>query len=138
MYGKTTEYAMTRRVRDPFPQAVERVRHALGDHGFGIITEIDMMQTFKTKRGIDYHPYVILGACNPEVAHRALEIDQNIGLLLPCNVVVREDVQQPGSVLVTAIDPVVQLGVTGNSMLEPYAEEIRDRLSRVLDTVSPD
>ena len=136
MQEQTTQYAMTRQIRTSFTEAVQQTRQALADQGFGIITEIDMMQTFKAKRGIDYHPYVILGACNPDVAHRALEIDQDIGLLLPCNVVIREDADATGSVVVEAIDPVVQLGVTGNPQLIPHAEEIRRRLVDALDAAT--
>lgn len=136
MRSDVTRYTIGRQLHASFPDAVQRVRQALSDQGFGIITEIDMMQTFKAKRGIDYHPYVILGACNPDVAHRALAIDQDIGVLLPCNVVIRETAETPGSIVVSAIDPVVQLGVTDNAQLVPHAEEIRERLRQALDAAT--
>ena len=108
-----------------------RVVAALKDEGFGVLTEIDIAAALKEKLGVDFRPYRILGACNPPLAHQALGADLDIGLLLPCNVIIYE-ADEPGKTVVAAIDPVVQLGVTGRRDMEPLAREVRERLARVL------
>ena len=108
-----------------------RVVAALKDEGFGVLTEIDIAAALKEKLGVDFRPYRILGACNPPLAHQALGADLDIGLLLPCNVIIYE-ADEPGKTVVAAIDPVVQLGVTGQRDMEPLAREVRERLARVL------
>lgn len=95
-------YTKTTVVDIPFPDAVKRVKEALSEQGFGVLTEIDLQATMKEKLDVDIEPYVILGACNPRLAHRALEADRSIGALLPCNVVVRGDGDQ---IIVDALDP---------------------------------
>lgn len=109
-------------------EAVERVKGALKDQGFGVLTEIDIRDTMKQKLDVDFRPYTILGACNPPLAHRALSSDLEVGLLLPCNVVVYET---EGGSRVEILDPVAALGVISNESLAPVAREAHDRLKRV-------
>jgi len=135
MSGATTSYAMKTTVALPYAQAVATVSDALADHGFGVLCEIDVAATLKNKLDAEVRPYVILGACNPPLALRALEAEPDIGLLLPCNVVVYQDADG-GSTVVAAIDPVVQLGVAGNPALEPLAKDVRGRLEAVLRRVA--
>lgn len=130
----TSPYAIQAEIPLDYDEAVERVRSALADEGFGVLTEIDVRATLKAKLDVDFRPYVILGACNPPIAHQALSQDPDIGLLLPCNVIVRAG-DRAGRSEVAAIDPVVQLGVTGNDAVVPLAEEVRERLSRVLSSL---
>ncbi len=126
-----TPYGLNIQVALPYELAVERAREELSKEGFGILTEIDVRATFKKKLDVDFRPYVILGACNPPLAHRALTAESDIGLLLPCNVIVYAG-NTPDSTNVVAIDPVVQLGITGNAELGPVADDVRRRLERVL------
>lgn len=114
-----------------YEQAVSATREALAAEGFGVLTEIDVKATLKKKLDVDFRPYVILGACNPPLAHRALSAETDIGLLLPCNVVVYAG-NQPGLSVVAVLDPVAQLGITGRSDLEPLALDLRARLTSVL------
>jgi len=125
---------MTTRVREPFAETVERVRAALKDQGFGVLTEIDVRATLRDKLGEEMEDYLILGACNPPLAHRALGIDREIGLLLPCNVVVRSD---GGDTVVEALDPQVMVSVSGQPAFKPVAEEAAGRLAAALDTLRP-
>ncbi|MFF7443023.1 DUF302 domain-containing protein [Streptomyces sp. NPDC008122] len=113
----------------PFPEALKRVRDALAGEGFGVLTEIDVRATMREKLGEEMEDYVILGACNPPLAHRALEVDRSIGLLLPCNVVVRTTRE---GVLVEAMDPALLVQVTGRPELAPVAREAVERLARAL------
>ena len=129
-----TPYALRRVVSLTYDEADRRVREALEEEGFGVLTEIDVRATLKEKLDVDFRRYEILGACNPPLAHRALEADPDIGLLLPCNVVVQEGGEGGGTV-VEAADPRVQLGVAASDDLQPLAEEVRVRLIRVLDRV---
>jgi uncharacterized protein (DUF302 family) len=127
-------YGFKAEVAAGYDEAVARTRAALADEGFGVQTEIDVRATMKRKLDVDFRPYLILGACNPPLAHRALEKEIDIGLLLPCNVVVYA-AERPGASVVAVLDPVLQLGVTGRQDLEPLAEEVRDRLRLVLEKV---
>lgn len=125
------DYGMRVHLDAPFEQAVERVTAALKVEGFGVLTQIDVQATLKQKLAADFRRYVILGACNPTLAHRALAIELEIGLMLPCNVIVYEDENGPGSV-VSIIDPVVMLSVGANPDLGAVGEEAAVRLRRVL------
>jgi uncharacterized protein (DUF302 family) len=127
-------YGMTIRVPGPFESTVDRVRAALREQGFGVLTEIDVRATLRQKLDAELEPYVILGACNPPLAKRALDADRDIGLLLPCNVVVRAD--GPDAVLVQALDPQVMVSVTGRAELKDVADEATARLRAALDALS--
>jgi len=126
-----TPYGMRVEVALPYELAVERARAELATEGFGVLTEIDVRQTLKKKLDVDFRPYVILGACNPPLAHQALTAEREIGLLLPCNVIVYAS-DAPGRSVIAALDPVVQLRLAGRPDLEPLAREVRQRLERVL------
>jgi uncharacterized protein (DUF302 family) len=113
----------------PFADAVGRVRAALAEQGFGVLTEIDVTATLRARLGEQMEDYLILGACNPPAAHQALGIDRSIGLLLPCNVVVRAT---PAGTVVEALDPQVMVTLTGRPDLKPVADEVGRRLARAL------
>ncbi|NML50814.1 DUF302 domain-containing protein [Streptomyces sp. R302] len=121
------------KVAGTFDETVETVRRALADQGFGILTEIDVQATLKAKLGHDMEPYLILGACNPPLARQALDADRSIGLLLPCNVVVRTDGDQ---VIVQAIDPSTMVTLTGVDAMAPVAVEAARLLDAALATVA--
>jgi uncharacterized protein (DUF302 family) len=128
-------YGFGRVVDASYEEAVEHTRAALKEQGFGVLTEIDVKQTMKAKLDVEFRPYVILGACNPPLAHRALSADLGIGLLLPCNVVVYENLD--GTSTVEAMDPQAALGLVGdNPAIVQVASEARDRLKRALDALS--
>ena len=112
-----------------FDRAVARVTDALKQEGFGVLTEIDVRETFKKKLNADFRPYKILGACNPPFAHRALTAAPEVGLLLPCNVTVAAN--EAGGTDVAIIDPVLMLGVVQNDALKPIADQVREKLLRV-------
>ena len=115
-----------------FEEVLADVRPALAEQGFGIVSEIDMRQTLRTKIGVEIEPHVILGACNPGFAHRSLAIEPSIGLLLPCNVVVR---RSGGSTVVEAIDPQVLVDLTDNPEMAQLAGEVSQRLQAALDAL---
>lgn len=127
MYGFTVNTA------GDFNAALARVTEALKAEGFGVLTEIDVAATLKAKLGVDKRPYRILGACNPKLANQALEAEPDIGLLLPCNVVVRED--EDGQVVVGFMDPVPVLGLVQRKELEPLGNEVRAKLQRVAEAL---
>ena len=124
-------YSLSRKVRGSFADVVEATRVALGAEGFGVLTEIDVKATLAKKLDVTTRPYIILGACNPALAHRALQLDPGIGTLLPCNVVVAEN--ESGVIEVATIDPKVMFSVVGNADVGPIADDVRARLERVLD-----
>ncbi|HKJ93504.1 MAG TPA: DUF302 domain-containing protein [Longimicrobiales bacterium] len=130
----TAAYAMIRELDLPYEEADRRVREALQEEGFGVLTEIDVKATMKKKLDVDFARYEILGACNPPLAHKALTMAPDIGLLLPCNLVVRA--LDDGRTMVEALDPVLQLGVAGDDALTPVAQDVRARMERVLDRVA--
>ena len=117
----------------PFADGVARVRAALAAQGFGVLTEIDVTATMRAKLGEQMEDYVILGACNPPFAHQALDIDRSIGLLLPCNVVVRAVTD---GTVVEALDPQVMVTLTGRPELKPVADEVARRLAAALAGLS--
>jgi uncharacterized protein (DUF302 family) len=117
----------------PFPDAVSKVKDAFGAQGFGTLTEIDVQATLKQKLGLDTEPYVILGTCNPQLAHQALQIEPEIGLLLPCNVVVR---RQTATTLVHALNPQVMVQVPQRPELQPLADEANRRIRAALDSLT--
>jgi uncharacterized protein (DUF302 family) len=127
---KSKTYGIGKSVPLPYERAVERTRAALQDEGFGVLTEIDVQATLKKKLDVDFKKYVILGACNPQLAWQGFQAEPEIGLLLPCNVIVFEETEARSRVAV--LDPIVQLGVTGRHDLEPVALEARTRLQRAL------
>jgi uncharacterized protein (DUF302 family) len=118
----------------PFAEAVDRVRTVLAGQGFGVLTEIDVTATLRARLGEQMEDYIILGACNPPAAHQALSIDRSIGLLLPCNVVVRAT---PAGTIVEALDPQVMVTMTGRPELKPVADEVARRLAGALAALAP-
>jgi len=127
----TTTYYHSKTV-DLSPEDAEaRVRDELQKEGFGVLTEIDVAATLKKKLDVDFRPYKILGACNPPAAHRALQAEDKIGTMLPCNVILQEDGE--GRTEVAAVDPVASMQSVENEDLRPVAEEIRERLRDVID-----
>lgn len=129
----TMAYSFGRTVNAPFEDVVSRAREALAAEGFGVLTEADIAGTLQTKIGVEMPPYVILGACNPPLANQALQAEPEIGTLLPCNVVVREDDQ--GAVTVIAMDPAAVLDLVGNADVETIAQEVKSRLERALAAI---
>jgi uncharacterized protein (DUF302 family) len=125
-----TGYTLSRSTRLPFGEALARVRAELKAEGFGVLCEIDVQATMKEKLGVEREPYLILGACNPPLAHRALEAEHELGVLLPCNVVVSE---QAGRTHVTAVDAERMLSIVGNDELAAIASEVRRRLEAVVE-----
>lgn len=134
MIAQTTRYGIGTTIPLAYEAAVARTKEALAAEGFGILSEIDVAATLKKKLDVDFRPYVILGACNPPLAHRALSAERDIGLLLPCNVVVYAD-DVPGHSVVAAMDPVEALKLTGNDEIAPVADEVRQRLVRALESL---
>jgi uncharacterized protein (DUF302 family) len=125
-----TSYALTTTINQDYDSVVDRVRSALTDQGFGILTEIDVRTTFKDKLDVDVPPQVILGACRPPLAYAALQAEPSIGLLLPCNVVVRSIDSE--TTAVEAVDPQTMVALTGNSALQPVADDAAQRLTTAL------
>ena len=132
MDRQSIPYGSKKTVPLPVDEADRRVREELKEEGFGILTEIDVKATLKEKLDVDFRPYRILGACNPPLAHRALSAETDIGLLLPCNVVVYQGADE-GESVVGYLDPVTQLGVTGRDDMEELARDVRARMDRVLE-----
>jgi uncharacterized protein (DUF302 family) len=127
------EYGRRIRLAEPYAAVVQRVRDALSEQGFGVLTEIDVRATLRQKLGEEIEDYVILGACNPPLAYRALQADRQIGLLLPCNVVVRAD---GADTIVEALDPNVMSAVSGLPELAPVADEAGRRLNAALEALA--
>ncbi|MBI3973506.1 MAG: DUF302 domain-containing protein [Chloroflexi bacterium] len=128
-------YAFGVRVPYDHATAVSKTKEALKEQGFGVLTEIDVQKTMKEKTGHEMGKYLILGACNPPLAHRALQAEKEIGALLPCNVVVYEDSDAAGQTVVIAQDPQIMVSAAGNPALAPVAAEARERLARALEAL---
>ena len=114
-----------------FEEARAKVIHELKNEGFGILTKIDMKSTLKEKLDVDFYNYIILGACNPSFAYKALQIENKIGTMLPCNVIVQE--RETGTVEVSIVDPIESMAAVGNKQLAEIAEEVRDKLKKVAE-----
>ena len=123
-FSKTTDYT--------FSQAIEKVTDELKKEGFGILTTIDVKETLKNKINVDFKNYTILGACNPPIAHKALQTEEELGLLLPCNVVVYE---KDSKTVVSIFDPMMMTKVIDNDKMIPIASEVKEKLQRVLEAV---
>jgi len=134
MVTQTTPYGISTRVALDYSSAVTAIKESLAREGFGILSEIDVSATLKKKLDVDFRPYVILGACNPPLAYQALSAERDIGLLLPCNVIVYAG-DEPGHSVIAVLDPVEALRLTGRDDIRPLAEEVRARLVRALDRV---
>tara|TARA_B100001057_G_C22271607_1_gene727149 strand:- start:74 stop:463 length:390 start_codon:yes stop_codon:yes gene_type:complete len=117
----------------PFDEAISLTEDALKEQGFGVVTRIDMQETLKKKIGVDFRPYVILGACNPKLAHEALQMEDKVGTMLPCNVIVQDG--GDGKTEVAAIDPVASMQAIGNPDLNTAAEAVRGGLQKVIDSL---
>ncbi|MFI1460537.1 DUF302 domain-containing protein [Nocardia carnea] len=135
MTDTNTALAISTTLATTFDDAVQRTRAALSEQGFGILTEIDMRATLEAKLGHQMEDYLILGACNPPLAHRAVEIDRQIGLLLPCNVIVRRVPGNATDVFVEAMNPNVMVQVTGESSLGAVADEASTKLRAAIDSL---
>jgi len=126
-------YYFAKTLETDFESAVQRATEALKAHGFGIITQIDVRDTFKAKIGVDFRDYRILGACNPQLAHEALKIEDKVGTMLPCNVVVQD--VGGGRVEIAAIDPVASMRAIDNPRLKLAAEQVREKLMRAIGSL---
>ena len=125
------EYYFSKTINDDFDKAIQRVTEALKSEGFGVLTEIDMKATLKKKLDVDFYNYKILGACNPPFAYKALQAEEKIGTMLPCNIIIQE--REPGKVEVSAVDPVASMQAIENKELAGIASEIRGRLQRMIE-----
>jgi len=126
-------YGFSTKVSTSFDETIERATAALKEQGFGVLSDIDVAATLKAKLDVDYRPYRILGACNPNFAYRALQAEPDIGVLLPCNVVVRED--EEGDVNVLFMNPLDVLDLVDNPKVPDLAQDVRDRLDRVMQAL---
>jgi uncharacterized protein (DUF302 family) len=129
----TTEYGYRTTLNVPYEVAIEKATTALREEGFGVLTEIDVKATLKKKLDADFRRYIILGACNPKLAYQALQSELEIGLLLPCNVIIYET--DEGQSVISIVDPLSMLGVVESPQLDPVANEAQTRLRRVIETV---
>lgn len=127
-----TEYGITAEVDYSYSEAIEKTKEVLKDHGFGVLSEIEVSEKLKEKLGVEFDDYMILGACNPEKAYQGLQEEYELGLLLPCNVIVyRKD----GRTFVSAVKASEALQISGNENLQPIAEEVEKELEKVIDEV---
>ena len=123
------QYGFSKTVDLPFEQTIERVTEELKKEGFGVLTTIDVKETLKKKIDVDFKKYTILGACNPPIAHKALQTEEELGLLLPCNVIVCE---KDDKTIVSMFDPMLMTDIIKNEQMEPIAKEVKEKLQRVL------
>jgi len=126
------QYGFSKTVDMPYEQTIEKVTAELKKEGFGVLTSIDVKETLKQKINVDFKKYVILGACNPPIAHKALQTEEELGLLLPCNVIVYE---KDGKTRVSIFDPMVMTWIMENDQMKPIATEVQERLQRVLTAI---
>ncbi len=126
-------YYFSKTLNKSFDEAIEAVTQALQEEGFGILTEIDVKATLKKKLDVDFRPYKILGACNPPFAHKALQAEEKIGLMLPCNVIVQ---QKDDGVEVAAVDPIASMAGVKNDELSSIAAQVRDKLQKVIESLN--
>lgn len=130
---ETLDYFLVRNVDYSFDEAIERVTDELKKEGFGVLTEIDVKETLKKRIDVDFRKYKILGACNPKFAHQALSVESQLGVLLPCNVVVQE--MENGKVIVSAMNPSVAMKVVDNPEMEEIAEAVSDKIKNALNNL---
>jgi len=126
-------YYFSRKVKGPFEEVENKVRRSLSEEGFGVLTEIDVQETLKKKIDVEFRKYKILGACNPPFAYKALQFEDKIGTMLPCNVIVQEVSDE--EVEVAAIDPVASMQAVKNAALQPVAEQVQQKLKKVIDKI---
>lgn len=126
------KYGLSKKISINFEPAIEKVTEELKKEGFGVLTTIDVKDTLKKKLDVEFKKYTILGACNPPIAHKALQLEEELGLLLPCNVIVYE---KESETLVSIFDPMLMINIIDNPQMEPIASEIRSRLERVLEAI---
>jgi uncharacterized protein (DUF302 family) len=126
------QYGFSKTIGLPYEQAIEKVTTELKKEGFGVLTSIDVKETLKQKINVDFKKYVILGACNPPIAHKALQAEEELGLLLPCNVIVYE---KQGKTVVSVFDPMVMTWIIENDEMKPIATEVQEKLQRVLAAI---
>jgi uncharacterized protein (DUF302 family) len=129
----TTTYTTRKHLDLPYEEAIKRVTAALKEQGFGVLTEIDVRATLKKKLDVEFPRYIILGACNPSLAHKALQAEHEIGALLPCNVVVYDD--EAGGSVVSAVDPRAMMNVVQNPAVQAVGDEAAERLQRALNSL---
>src|SRR6478672_2729595 len=132
--GKPMTYHFSRTVNLPFDAAVAATINALKKHGFGVLTQINVKDTLNTKIGVDFRPYLILGACNPKLAYEALTLEDKIGTMLPCNVVVQQ--RDRGAVEISAVDPVASMSAIDNPKLGKVASQVRELLKQVVSDIT--
>ena len=125
-------YGYKKQVKTTYKNTIEKTKQELQKEGFGVLTEIDIKTTLKNKLDVDYENYIILGACNPSFAYRALQAEKDIGLLLPCNVIVYEE---DGNTYVSAILPTVAMNMVENENLQDIAEQVEEKLKKVIDSI---
>lgn len=130
---KAMKYYITKKIDATFEQAIDRVKESLGIEGFGVLSEINLHDKFKEKLNVDFRRYTILGACNPAYAYKAVQSEDKIGTMLPCNVVVQE--LGKNVIEVTAVDPVASMMAIDNPKLAPIAEEVKGKLKRVIESL---
>ncbi len=127
-------YYFTKKVSDSFDESIKKVTERLKEEGFGVLTEIDVKETLKKKIDVDFYKYRILGACNPHFAHKALQAEDKIGTMLPCNVIVQQK-SDDDSVEVSAVDPMASMEAVHNESLQGIATEVRSKLKNVIDSL---